>query len=101
MINEKLLEKELQKYFVNNYIHKNDLAEVIANLPKVGECIPVEKELPNDFERVLTCDECGNIHIMWHHHSYGCPFNIPHNHPNFYPVIKWMSLRDLFRDKVK
>ena len=40
MIDEKKLIEETQKYFVNNSIHKNDLAEVIANLPKVGQWIP-------------------------------------------------------------
>lgn len=40
MIDEKKLIKETQKCFVNNSIHKNDLAEVISNLPRVGEWIP-------------------------------------------------------------
>ena len=31
MIDEKKLIEDLQKCFVNNSIHKNDLAEVIAN----------------------------------------------------------------------
>lgn len=48
MIDEKKLIDETQKYFVNNSIHKNDLAEVIANLPKVGEWIPCSERLPED-----------------------------------------------------
>ena len=35
-IDEKKLVKDLKKYFVNNTIHKNDLAEVIANQPKIS-----------------------------------------------------------------
>ena len=46
MIDEKKLIEETQKYFVNNSIHKNDLAEVIANLPKIGEWISVSERLP-------------------------------------------------------
>ena len=49
MIDEKKLIEETQKYFVNNSIHKNDLAEVIVNLPKVGEWIPCsEDNMPED-----------------------------------------------------
>ena len=48
MIDEKKLIEETQKYFVNNSIHKNDLAEVIANLPKAGEWIPRSERLPED-----------------------------------------------------
>lgn len=33
LISRSALIKELQKCFVNNAIHKNDLAEVIANAP--------------------------------------------------------------------
>ena len=33
LISRKALANELQKYFVNNTIHKNDLAEVLATRP--------------------------------------------------------------------
>jgi hypothetical protein len=46
MIDEKKLIEETQKCFVNNSIHKNDLAEVIANLPKVGKWIPCSERFP-------------------------------------------------------
>lgn len=49
LIQKSELIEEVQKYFVNNSIHKNDLAEVIAKLPTVeakpvvhGEWIPVK-----------------------------------------------------------
>lgn len=59
MIDEKKLIEETQKYFVNNSIHKNDLAEVIANLPKVGEWIPCSERLPEENEYVMIwCGEC-------------------------------------------
>ena len=53
MIDEKKLIKETQKYFVNNSIHKNDLAEVIANLPKVGEWKRTEEEKPDYTRHVI------------------------------------------------
>lgn len=40
LISRKALANELQKYFVNNTIHKNDLAEAIAKQPIV-EAKPV------------------------------------------------------------
>ena len=40
LIQKSELIEEVQKYFVNNSIHKNDLAEVIAKLPTV-EAKPV------------------------------------------------------------
>lgn len=46
MIDEKKLIEDLQKCFVNNSIHKNDLAEAIAKQPKVGEWIPCSERLP-------------------------------------------------------
>ncbi len=48
MIDEKKLIKDLQTYFLCNYIHKNDLAEVIAKQPKVGEWIPCSERLPEE-----------------------------------------------------
>lgn len=38
LISRSALIEELQKYFVNNSIHKNDLAEIIANQPIFDEC---------------------------------------------------------------
>lgn len=52
MIDEKKLIEETQKCFVNNSIHKNDLAEVIANLPKVGKWIPCSERLPEELTPV-------------------------------------------------
>jgi len=57
LISRSTLVEELQKYFVNNSIHKNDLAEVIANQPTV-ESNPVvhgdwKQEIMNYF-----CSQC-------------------------------------------
>lgn len=74
MIDEKKLIEETQKCFVNNSIHKNDLAEVIANLPKVGKWIPCSERLPEYGKEVLVyvfdayeiawLDERGWVHCM-------------------------------------
>ena len=61
MIDEKKLIEETQKYFVNNSIHKNDLAEVISNLPRVGEWKRTAEEKP-DYTRHVIITYGSNRH---------------------------------------
>lgn len=51
MIECKKLIEDLKPYLINNSIHKNDLAEVIANQPRVNTWISVEDMLPENAER--------------------------------------------------
>lgn len=106
MINEKKLIEDLNKYARENF-HLTDEFEwvlegmlkaldIVEAQPKVGEWIPVEERLPSNFEHVLTCDKIGNIHVLWHHTSFDCPFNISWKHPDFYPVIAWMPLPESY-----
>ena len=64
MIDEMKLVKDIQKYFVNNSIHKNDLAEVIANQPKVNQWIPVSERLPEG------CDDAEIELLISTHEAY-------------------------------
>ena len=54
--------------------------------------IPVIERLPDEYERVLTCDELGNIHIMYHTKIYAYPFNISPTHPRYFMPKWWMPL---------
>ena len=54
--------------------------------------IPVAERLPEPYEKVLTCDAHGNIHMFDHVPQYKHPFNIGPNHPRFYMVKYWMQL---------
>lgn len=63
LISRSALIEKLQKYFVNNSIHKNDLAEILANFPIVeakpvvhGEWIEFDAEA-NEW----SCSKCGHI----------------------------------------
>lgn len=102
MIDEKKLIEETQKCFVNNSIHKNDLAEVIANLPKVGEWIPVSERLPPidmsypNAKDYLVYYEHGyydvvsysNINRFWHEHTTEPYWNCG----QYCKVVAWMLL---------
>ena len=50
LISRSALIEELSKKFVNNSIHKNDLAEIIANLPTAYD---VEKVVADDICRIV------------------------------------------------
>lgn len=82
LISRKALANELQKYFVNNTIHKNDLAEAIAKQPiaeakpvvhgKWEECDWVEYDghvACSRYPKVaLRCSECHNAfkkELLW------------------------------------
>ena len=65
---------------------------LIAHGVTVQEWISVKDGLPEDMVDVLTCDEKGNIHIMWHHHEYQYPFNIGRNDIRYFPVTYWCYL---------
>lgn len=54
--------------------------------------IPVTERLPEDYEKVLTCDHKGNIHVMGHHHDFIAPFGITSHDPRYFPVTHWMPL---------
>ena len=107
MIDEKKLIEETQKCFVNNSIHKNDLAEVIANLPKVGEWIPCSERLP----------KCNGCYLVWRPHFFGGEIGMPaicyfdgqdtwHDSYgvdftrilNKKDVIAWMSLPEAYKE---
>lgn len=76
----------------------NELPTVEAQLV---EWIPCSERLPEDFERVLTCDTEGYIRFMDHHHSFEYPFDICPNHPHFFQVIAWMPQPQPYREKVE
>ena len=75
MIDEKKLVKDIQKYFVNNSIHKNDLAEVIANQPKVNQWIPVSERLPEEHQTVITTHEDGTVVFHGYIKEHGFIYN--------------------------
>lgn len=54
--------------------------------------IPVSENLPEDYVKVLTCDQKGNIHIMSHYHESKYPFYIDPQHTRYYMPIAWMLL---------
>ena len=60
--------------------------------------IPVEERLPEDYERVLTCDGKGNIHIFAHLRHFEYPFGIRPNDPRYYMVKWWMPLPEPPKD---
>ena len=72
LISRSKLIEELQKCFVNNSIHKNDLAEILANLPTV-EAKPVvhgEWVLDKRKDRIY-CNHCNNYTpYEWNETSY-------------------------------
>ncbi len=53
LISKSALVEELQKYFINNSIHKNDLAEVIANMPCAYDVEKVVAELERNKKRFV------------------------------------------------
>ena len=96
MIDEKKLIEETQKCFVNNSIHKNDLAEVIANLPKVGEWIPCDKEKPRGGENIATVKWYdGTIEVV---HAYYDGFDWITGCGERAEVIAWMSLPEPYKE---
>ena len=57
LISRSALIEELQKYFINNTIHKNDLAEVIANIPTAYNVEKVMAELEEqkcEYEKIFN-----------------------------------------------
>lgn len=65
LTSKRALIEEVQKYFVNNSIHKNDLAEVIAKLPTV-EAKPVEWIPCSDYlHNALRFIEQGNADVAY------------------------------------
>lgn len=65
LIQKSELIEGVQKYFVNNSIHKNDLAEVIAKLPTV-EAKPVVhgewmEAIGENYWFDYTCSICGEL----------------------------------------
>ena len=71
--------------------------QVVEACPKVGEWIPCSERLPEDFEKVLTCDELGNMHVMGHHKIFEYPFGIHPNDSRYYTPIAWMPLPDAYK----
>lgn len=108
MIDEKKLIQETQKYFVNNSIHKNDLAEVIANLPKVGQWTPCSEMLPPidmsypNAKNYLVYYEHGyydvasysNINRFWHEYTTEPYWNCQ----QYCKVVAWMPLPPAFKE---
>ena len=60
-----------------------------------GKWISVKERLPEDYEKVLTCDHKGNIHVMAHHHDFIAPFGITKHDFRYFPVTHWMPLPSL------
>ena len=54
--------------------------------------IPVTERLPEDYERVLTCDERGNIHIFQHLRHFKYPFGIRPEDSRYFMPKWWMPL---------
>ena len=78
---------------LNAFSKTEEIADhLIANGVTVQEWISVKDRLPEDMVDVSTCDEKGNIHIMWHHHEYQYPFNIGRNDIRYFPVTHWCYL---------
>lgn len=96
MIDEKKLIEETQKYFVNNSIHKNDLAEVIANLPKIGDWIPCGKEKPRGGENIATVKWYdGTIEVI---HAYYNGFGWITGCGERAEVIAWMEFPEPYKE---
>jgi hypothetical protein len=98
MIDEKKLIEETQKCFVNNSIHKNDLAEVIANLPKVGKWIPCSERLPEEYGNYLvTSDEDVDIGTFTPNTAKwsGCDAD---GFYWVYDIIAWMPLPEPYKE---
>ncbi|WP_407453541.1 DUF551 domain-containing protein [Methanobrevibacter sp.] len=95
MIDEKKLIETLKTCdfsMTPNVLVQESLEEIIEEQPKVGEWIPVSERLPKDFEKALTCDEHGNMHVMMHHHTFEVPFGIYESDARYYRPIAWMPL---------
>lgn len=56
------------------------------------EWISVNDRLPKNLERVLTCDEYGNMHVFLHREVYKYPFGISENNTKYYMPTHWMHL---------
>lgn len=55
--------------------------------------------LPEENQKVLTCDRFGNIHIkIYFMGRDNVPFGIDENHSRFYPVIAWRPLPKPFKE---
>ena len=102
MIDEKKLIEDYDRITFTDEIQKRQIKNLIEHLielqPKVGDWIPCSERLPEDFEKVLTCDEIGNRHIMEHHHDFKYPFNIFPNHPHFFQVVAWQPLPEPYKE---
>lgn len=58
----------------------------------MNKWISVKDRLPEDYEKVLTCDAKGNIHIFFHFHQFVYPFGIDASDERYYEVTHWMPL---------
>ena len=80
LIDFKILVDELQKWFVNDTIHKNDLAEVLVNLPTV-DAKPV---VHGSWEKTRLAGEyeCSNCHSIEYESLTKSGFKLPNFCPN-------------------
>ena len=67
-------------------------AETVHEIEDKRKWIPVRERLPEDYERVLTCDERGNIHIFPHLRHFKYPFGIRPEDPRYFMPKWWMPL---------
>lgn len=68
------------------------IMEYIMETAEEGCWIPCGEKLPPNYQRVLTCDEKGNEHIMFHHKDFKYPFGVSPEHTTKYTPVAWMPL---------
>lgn len=57
-----------------------------------------DERLPEENQRVLTCDKFGNVHINnYFMGRNNVPFGIDDNHSRFYPVVAWQPLPEGYK----
>jgi hypothetical protein len=78
-----------------------EIMDIVRAQPKVGEWIPCSERLPEDFEKVLTCDKYGNRHVMAHFHLFEVPFSIYQNDTRYHQPVAWMPLPEPYRKGVE
>ena len=54
--------------------------------------IPVSEFPMNVNGHYLTCDNKGNMHVMYHYKGYDVPFGVDENHAQYFPVRYFMPL---------
>lgn len=83
---------ERQNKLVWNFVMRDVIAAETLEKFLQKRWVSVEERLPEEWVYVLTCDRCGNIHIMQHSKLMKFPFGIGPSHPRYHAVTHWMPL---------